>query len=315
MKNFDETINSVFSRIHKYEVGKNHKRQIITRTLTALCCFCLVALLGIGVRQSHLSHTRPPAVPDGDSASLRGTDQSEETTPHDTAPEDVIPSAPVIWGDAHGELQDMGFIQWNGKTVTVSLYDILSDEKSKNSLIAIDVGFELDDQFVYNGKTLAEYAAEADQEELRHGKLGLLLKLGDSLKYGDALYKTGTPAGEKWAKEYYEETVEKIGKDLIAQYIVDGAFLKEKLEADLANGNEAEPCRIACEAARKAYYQFVVDAAIEQLGQRNIRCGRRSATGIMIYAGADQLASLQLDHVLFYGLALKDGEGMDMSEY
>lgn len=81
MKNYDETINSVFERINEYEVEKKHKRKIITRTVTSLCCFCLVALLGIGVWQSDLFKPMPPTVLDGssnigelDDSSLQATD-------------------------------------------------------------------------------------------------------------------------------------------------------------------------------------------------------------------------------------------------
>lgn len=60
MKNYDETINSVFERINKYKVEKKNKRKIVTRTVTSLCCFCLVALLGVGVWQSGLFQSMPP---------------------------------------------------------------------------------------------------------------------------------------------------------------------------------------------------------------------------------------------------------------
>jgi hypothetical protein len=53
------------------------------------------------------------------------------------------------------------------------------------------------------------------------------------LKYGDALYTTGTPDGEKWSQELYEREVALIGEDIIAKYIVDGEFLRDKVEADM----------------------------------------------------------------------------------
>ncbi len=56
MKNYDETISSVFDRISEYEV-KKRKRKIVTRAVTSLCCFCLVALFGIGVWQSDIFNT------------------------------------------------------------------------------------------------------------------------------------------------------------------------------------------------------------------------------------------------------------------
>lgn len=315
MKNYDETINSVFERINEYEVEKKRKRKVITRTGTSLCCFCLVALLGIGVWQCGLFKTPPPTILDGDNSMLQGTDKTDEANSNINESAGITPDAPVIWGIANSESQDMGLSTWNGKTITVSLYDVLSDKNNKNSLIAIGVAFELDDKFVYNGKSIAEYNAEADNEHLYYNKLGELLKTGDTLKYGEALYKTGTPTGEKWAKQLYDETVERIGKDVLAKYIVDGEFLKEKLESDIDEYDlERRSYRVAYEVACEAYYQFVIDAAIEQLENQNIYCERRNGTDLVIYATADELFSLKIDNVLFYGLALRESEGMDMSE-
>ena len=80
MKNYDETINSVFERINEYEVEKKHKRKIVTRTVTSLCCFCLVALLGIGVWQSDLFKPMPPTVLDGSSNIGELDDSGHQTT-------------------------------------------------------------------------------------------------------------------------------------------------------------------------------------------------------------------------------------------
>ena len=90
---------------------------------------------------------------------------------------------------------------------------------------------------VYNGKTISEYEAEADNAEQLINRLGELLKIGDELKYGEALYKTGTPDGKKWAKQLYDETVEHIGKEVLSTYSVNGEFLKEKLSPDMISGN------------------------------------------------------------------------------
>ena len=59
MKNHDETINSVFNRIGEYEVAQKRKRKAITRTVTLLCCVCLVALMVFGVWESGMLDTKP----------------------------------------------------------------------------------------------------------------------------------------------------------------------------------------------------------------------------------------------------------------
>ena len=181
-------------------------------------------------------------------------------------------------------------------------------------MIAIGVGFEIDTNFVYNGKSLAEYALEADAERLLGGKLGQLLKLGDSLKYGDALYKTGTPTGEKWSKELYDETVETIGKDLIAKYIVDGEFLVEKLEADIAACGENKQCLVAYEEARNAFCRSAVNEAVKTLDEKNIKYEIRNETGLVFFITADEFVSFHLDNVSHFGFASKDVDGMDFVE-
>lgn len=311
MKNYDETINSVFDRISEYEVQKKRKRKVIAKTVTSMCCFCLVALLGVGVWQSGLFGTTPPTTLDGEK--IEGSNSSQQDTDKPNNSVGVTPDATIIWGNA-SEVEDMGFVEWHGKQITMSLSDALSAEKNKGSLFAIGVNFELNEKFIYDGKSLAQYSAKVDKENLLYDRLGELLKAGDSLKYGEALYKTGTPDGEKWAKELYDETVERIGEDLLAKYIVNGEFLKDKLESDIAEYDNQKPCQIAYEKARNAFYKSAVDKSIEQVKKQNINYERTSETTLIIFATADELSNLSLDNVLYFGLALKDDEGMDMGE-
>ena len=233
-------------------------------------------------------------------------------TQHDTGTPDAAIDGPIISDDGYSEITDAGFAQWNGKSITLSLYNTLSDMKNKDSLIAISANFKIDTDFVYNGKSLAEYALEADAERLLCGKLGQLLKVGHSLKYGEDLYKTGTPAGEKWAKELYDKTVEFIGKDIIAKYIVDGEFLVDRLETDIAAYGKNEPCRIAYEEARNAFYRTAVDEAVKVLEEQHITYEKRNETELVFFITADDFASLSIDNASHFGLASKDGDDMDV---
>ncbi len=54
MKNYNEVANSVFVRRDKYETEKKNRRRFIAKTVTPICCICLVALLGVGVWQGGL---------------------------------------------------------------------------------------------------------------------------------------------------------------------------------------------------------------------------------------------------------------------
>ena len=60
MKNSEEMVNSLLERRDKYDAEKKKKRTIITRTVTSMCCFCLVALLGFGMWQGGVFNTTSP---------------------------------------------------------------------------------------------------------------------------------------------------------------------------------------------------------------------------------------------------------------
>ena len=54
MKSYDETVDSVFDRIDKYNSEKIRRKKIITKAVVPACCFCLIALGGIGAWKSGL---------------------------------------------------------------------------------------------------------------------------------------------------------------------------------------------------------------------------------------------------------------------
>lgn len=281
---------------------------------------CFVLILGLGIGGINLLK-RNNGIPSGETqqnptrpGEVMQNPTQQEIGDDTNLSSDAVIDRPIVWQNTNGEIVDAGLIEWNGKTITFPLYGALSDENNKDSWLAVSVVFKIDTSFVYNDKTIAEYASEADDERLLLGKLGGLLKLGDSLKYGEALYKTGTPTGEKWAKELYDETVKDIGKDIIAKYIVDGEFLAEKLEADIVMYSENKACRIAYEEARNAYYEFAVKEAIKILENQNIKYEKRNEVELVFFITAEDFTSLDLDNAFNYGLALKDGEGMDYVE-
>ena len=310
MKNTNEMVNSLLERREQYEAEQKRKRSIITRTATSMCCFCLIALLGFGAWQSELFNTAQPPLVDGGNSTHQDTGKTDPTNPSNNVSMGILPDAPIIWGETNGESQDAGFSTWNGKMITIPLNDVLTDEKNKNCLIAIGVSFELDTEFVYKGKTISEYEAALDDARLLIGRLGELLKAGDELKYGEALYKTGTPDGKKWAKQLYDETVERIGKDVLSKYIVDGEFLKDKLEADIATYH-ADTSRNVWNEAIEAYYKFIAMETAEELKERNINCEVKK--GLIVYVTVDEFSSLEIENAMFYSLALNEDEVGDLS--
>ena len=106
---------------------------------------------------------------------------------------------------------------------STSLMSVCADEKGSS-----DFGF-----VSKNTTNKSDNIEAAESDAQLYDKLGQLLKQGDSLKYGEALYTTGTPDGEKWTKEFYEQRVEFFGKDLLSKYIVDGEFLRKSVESDM----------------------------------------------------------------------------------
>lgn len=310
MKNYDETVNFVMEKINEYEIERKHKRKVLARTVGSLCCFCLTVLMGVGVWQSGLFDGQISPSISGSSNQQEGPDTDEESSNREST--DSSQEAIAIWGDAE-ETQDAGFTEWNGKLISSYLYDVMRDEKNRNCLIAIDVSFVYDGQYIYNGKTLAEYESEAENERINYYKLTQLLKAGEYLKYGEELYKTGTPDGEIWAQAFYEERIAFYGEELLGKYIVNGEFLKEKLEADISKYSVNTPCRDEYEKARDAYYLFAVNEAAGQLKKQNVAHDIINGKRLIIYTTADRLASLSLDSVSIFYLAIKEDVGMDLA--
>ncbi len=62
MKNYNEIANNVLERRDKYETEKRRRRQIVVKTVTPICCICLVALLGVGVWQGGLFENKPTQI-------------------------------------------------------------------------------------------------------------------------------------------------------------------------------------------------------------------------------------------------------------
>ena len=167
--------------------------------------------------------------------------------------------------------------------------------------------------FTYEGKTLAELALAAEAEKYLPDKMTELLKLGDELKYGTALYETGTPDGIRWDQAFYEEKVAYFGEALLNKYIVDGVFLRDALEADIAaltyisvttpDGTTTTTAygetgaRTLYALAYAAYLETVLPAAAAQLSAAGIPCERAPYRNdaLIFTATAQQLESLPLD--------------------
>ena len=96
------------------------------------------------------------------------------------------------------------------------------------------------DDFVYRELTYLEWKNDLNEQRMLSTKLSTLLKDGEYLKHGDALYREGIN-GEKWARELYEATREYYGEELLSRYIVDGELLTNEINVQIAS------CTVAIE--------------------------------------------------------------------
>ncbi len=199
---------------------------------------------------------------------------------------------------------DSAFIKWNGKIVSSELYDLL--QKSGNNITAVTPMFRLNEDFIYKGRAMKDYLVDDENDFKKKLKLEQIIKMGDSLKYGEALYTTGTPDGERWVKAFYDDRVEYFGEDFLDTYIVDGEFLRDKAEADLAD--LMTHYRTAYREARDAYYVEAPKIAAAQLEEQGIWYEFNDRSELVIYVTADELAELSMDNIAEYTLTMSGCE-------
>ena len=203
---------------------------------------------------------------------------------------------------------DAGFTTTDGKRVSFGLYNKLRNNAGTDVEIAITPDYGVDYNYEYNGKTINQYHNEWDEDSALFEKYGQIVKDGDKLKYGEALYTTGTPYGEKWGKDFYYQRVSFYGEEFLAKYIVNGEFLIDKVLADqAAHQDEHKTTNHAYKALHEAidaYNYEEIQATISQLEQQNIRYEyNETQKALIFYVTATQFEKLSLDNVSSYGLA------------
>ncbi len=329
MKTCDEMVNSLLKRREQYLLEQKQKRKTAAKIASAGGCCALAAVIGVGVRNSGILHEKDTIVPDYSSSmnnSILAKDDPVKGSPTPQAPD----YSSVIWaeGGSDGDVVDVDMAvletsELNGKRIYPSLSEAF-DKYGDDSVFAIaaSYGYGYDDNYVYNGKTLAQYKAEEwelwDKEEPREQ----LRKFGDSLKYGEALYLTGTPDGERWAEELYYDIVSMIGQELISEYIVNGEFLEDKLIKDI---NELEKERMAAQnnyeqgfiACRKYFYE----TAAEQINAQRVYCETKYDLDrpylLVLFATKDEFETFSLDNMYrwCFALAQRYEDGYSAGEF
>lgn len=293
MKNYKEMADSVFKRSDAIIKKKSERRRTMRLITSMLSCLLFVALLGAGAL-SGVFNRFPFETPDA------GTSQQQSTESNGMQPSQGANTKNPSNGDAQGNSDDKTLISaddprivwaermssdnglgnWNGKRIGSELYEALSyhSDDTVFAIVAQAVGGRNREycQYVYNGKTLIEYEKEAEEESELSEKLVRLLKCGDDLKYGEALYKTGNDKGRKWSKEHYDSEVAYFGEELLSKYIVDGVFLREKLEYD-CNQPVTVTARTAWHKAYEAYKNHIIQQTKEHLTEQGVVFESKSA--------------------------------------
>jgi hypothetical protein len=143
----------------------------------------------------------------------------------------------ILWGgNGHDDSNHAdAFVTWHGWSMDSSLYEVLN-RAAPTDFIAIVVRKDNAadrDAFAYRGTTFAQLQAQRSELYRLANNLLAFHKEGEWLKYGELLYTTGAPDGEKWSKAFYDERIARYGADFIARYVIDGEVQTTRLQEDL----------------------------------------------------------------------------------
>lgn len=273
MKNYKEITNNLLNRRDKYLKMRKKKIKMITSIVLSVSCICLVVIGLVNFK-----------------------DKTLEPSNND--------NIEIKWATSKDSNEE-GITTWNDKQVTFRLNEALETNDSE-IVYAIYTKPFIDDNYIFEGRTLKEYYLDMANETNLPEKLSQLLKEGDSLKYKGKLYTTGTPDGERWTESLYNERVNYYGNDILNKYIVDGNFLKEKLEEDIKVANNTTTAQDKYKIVKKSYLN---DLAKTIKGELKTEVSENN-DGIIIYLKKENFSSLTVSNMdeWLFDLAQKTNE-------
>ena len=286
MKTCDEMVNSLLERRAQYVSAQKKKKKVL---VSIIASFCVVAVVGVAVWKMPSVTEQPPVAPD---------DQQNSTT--QTTPI-TKPTYNILWKETEEDMStgEIAVDTQMGKTIEWGLKKALENLPQNTKVAVAAYPYMTDPNFVWNGKSLKEYSDAFDAERSMLNKLGSLAKMGNMLKYGEALL-TGTPDGEKWSKELYEETIAYYGEELLSKYIVNGEFLKDQLEADIEIMSGEGSAYYAYESACAAYNAYALDEAEKQLVAHSIDYDASNSADsgcIIMFVDAEQFSAFTMESI------------------
>lgn len=294
MKNYNEMANDVLRRIKENDAIKARKRKMYAGYVTSLTAMAVIAIVGFNVWHN----VNPPISDEIENPPIAGDQIADDTENNvldstDEQPPNILVDSEVVWADKDN--MEMAITEWNGKQISATLYDAF-EKCEENRLFAIAANCTyVDKEYIYNGKSIAEYEAEMLKEQELVTKLEGLLKEGDYLKYGKDLYLTGTPEGEKWSKELYDDRVSMYGDDVLDKYIQNGEFLRDKLESDLENLFKEE-AQLQYEMALGEYVNSVNMKLKEKLEEKDIASDfSLEVDYLLIYVSEAEFEQLEIE--------------------
>lgn len=344
MKTYNEMAENALKRIAEQKNEQQKKRRKVLKIAVPAVSGCLVVLLGFGVWKTGMlpgkvqlpDNTTPTMLSQETTALTQETtftaDESVSSVEKETtdvpaaetteatqivvpteantaSKEEVSTAAPDNEAHKGAEVADNAMLWWHNRwNVSGSLYYAM--ENDPNGVFSVTASYhpvtsEITD-FVYEGKTLAEWAVASEDARFTLQKMHELLKQGEELKYGSALYETGTPDGIKWDKNFYEERIKYFGS-LTDKYIVNGEFLHEQLSRDITE-YDTETVLETYALAYNVYLESFLPGIISQLRANGIACERAaySLSGITLSVTPEQLSSLPLENASCWSFSLTD---------
>ncbi len=326
MKTSEEMTKSLLKRRDEYLTAQRRRRATAVKIASAgsvTCCVAAAAVVGVNVlRQKNTPDITPVVSTPDANQNLNNTasdnsqlsnDNSLSSTPE--IPENVIWSQSSTGGVSISESVCMEL--WHGKPVSYELtYEFEKHDADSIFAVSLLTGWSRD--YVYNGRKIGEILDEQSELGNKIEKLEEFLTTYDYVMEQEEVQHLTSGDETEILNTYVDngETVMETLKSL-GDYITDGKFDREKLEADIEAGDKVlqslyDEINAAIKLAREAVYENT----LSELKAKNIPFELRELTyddrnGIIIFISENDLANLELseqEHITF-GLAGKNTNG------